>query len=119
MWRIKGLDEMTLSEKQQQFTLMVSYLIRWANDNGYRLTFGDSYRNPKFSKEQLGDDKSYFHDWSYHCKRLAVDLNLFKNEEYLVKSEDYKPLADYWKSIGGSAGIDWNDGNHFSLGEGK
>jgi hypothetical protein len=113
------LAKMTLREKQEQFTLKVSYLIRWAFDHGYTLSFGDAYRNPKFSKEQLGQDKSYFHDWSFHCKRLAVDFNLFKNGEYLTKSEDYKPLADYWKSIGGSAGIDWKDGNHFSLEEGK
>jgi hypothetical protein len=109
---------MTFNEQQEQFTLMISYLIAWANNHGYRLTFADAYRNPKFSKEQLGD-KSYFHDWSYHCKRLAVDFNLFKNEEYLTKTEDSQPLGEYWESIGGTWGGRWKDGNHFSLGEGK
>jgi len=110
---------MTLHDQQEQFTLKVAYLIRWAYDHGYTLTFGDAYRHPKFSKEQLGEDKSYFHNWSFHCKRLAIDLNLFKNEEYLTKTEEYKPLGEYWESIGGSWGGRWNDGNHFSLGEGK
>jgi len=110
---------MTLREKQAQFTLMVSYLIRWAYDHGYTLTFGDAYRSRKFSKEQLGAAQSYFHDWSYHCKRLAIDLNLFKDEEYLTQTKDYKPLGDYWKSLGGSWGGNWSDGNHFSFGEGK
>ena len=110
------MDEkaMTLREKQAQFTLMVSYLIRWAYDHEYTLTFGDAYRNPKYA-DQLG----YYHTWSYHCKRLAVDLNLFKDEEYLTRTEDYKPLGEYWESLGGSWGGRWNDGNHFSLGEGK
>lgn len=110
---------MTLSEKQRKFTFMIADLIKFAYSSGYELTFGDTYRDKRFSKETLGNDKSYFHDWSYHCKRLAIDLNLFKDGKYLTKSKDYKLLADYWKSIGGSAGIDWNDGNHFSLFEGK
>jgi len=110
---------MTLRERQVQFTLMVSHLIQWAYQHGYELTFGDAYRDRRFSKESLGNDKSYFHDWSYHCKRLAVDFNLFKDGEYLTQEKDYKPLADYWKSIGGSSGIDWGDSNHFSFGEGK
>ncbi len=108
----------TMRSQQAQFALKVAYLIRWAFDHGYELTFGDAYRNPKFSREQLGDDKSYFHDWSYHCKRLAVDFNLFKNGEYLVKSEDYKPLGEYWESLdpNNTWGGFWGDGNHFSSG---
>jgi hypothetical protein len=106
-----------LSEDQNKFVGMIAKLIQFAQANGFYLTFGDAYRDKRVSKESVGN-KSYFHDWSYHCKRLAVDFNLFKDGVYLTKSEDYKPLADYWKSIGGSAGIDWNDGNHFSYREG-
>lgn len=35
---------MTLSEKQQLFTIMVANLIHWAEEHGYRLTFGEAYR---------------------------------------------------------------------------
>ena len=100
-----------------QFTLMASKLIIWAYDNGYELTFGDAYRDKRVSKESVGD-KSYFHEWSYHCKRLAVDFNLFKNGVYLTKTEDHKPLGEFWESIGGTWGGRWKDGNHYSLLEG-
>jgi len=100
-----------------KFTLMVAKLIDWAHDNGYELTFGDAYRDPRVSKESVGD-KSYFHDWSYHCKRLAVDFNLFKGGVYLTKTEDHQPLGEFWESIGGTWGGRWKDGNHYSLREG-
>lgn len=38
---------MTLSEKQQLFTIMVANLIHWAEEHGYRLTFGEAYRTPE------------------------------------------------------------------------
>lgn len=38
---------MTLSEKQQLFTVMVASLIHWAEEHGYRLTFGEAYRTPE------------------------------------------------------------------------
>ncbi|RAP72902.1 hypothetical protein ACZ87_00273 [Candidatus Erwinia dacicola] len=38
---------MTLSEKQQLFTVMVANLIQWAEEHGYRLTFGEAYRTPE------------------------------------------------------------------------
>ncbi len=38
---------MTLSEKQQLFTVMVANLIHWAEEHGYRLTFGEAYRTPE------------------------------------------------------------------------
>ncbi|MEH3539070.1 M15 family peptidase, partial [Enterobacter roggenkampii] len=35
---------MTLSEKQQLFTVLIADLIQWADSKGYRLTFGEAYR---------------------------------------------------------------------------
>jgi hypothetical protein len=52
---------------------------------------------------------------SLHIQRLAVDFNLFIDGEYKVDEASYRPLAEYWKSIGGTSGIDFGDGNHFSL----
>jgi hypothetical protein len=102
-----------LSDKQKKFTLLISKLIQWAYEHGYELTFGDAYRNPE-KAEVLG----YYKPWSYHCKRLAVDLNLFKDGKYLTRTEDHKPLGEFWESIGGTWGGRWHDGNHYSLGEG-
>jgi len=51
---------------------------------------------------------------SLHSKRLAIDLMLFKDGVYLTNSEDYRPLGEFWESIGGTWGGRFHDGNHFS-----
>lgn len=38
---------MKLSEKQQLFTVMIANLIHFAEEKGYRLTFGEAYRTPE------------------------------------------------------------------------
>lgn len=98
-----------INDKQFQFTYMVSQLINFAYFNGYTLTFGDAF-------VEDGREDGHKED-SFHYSRLAIDLNLFKDGEYLTKTKDHEPLGDFWLSIGGSWGGDWNDGNHYSLGE--
>jgi hypothetical protein len=108
---------MKLGEKQRKFTRMVSLLIQYAYQNGYELTFGDAYRDPRaFGK--LGEKKGYGRTSSLHKQRLAVDLNLFKDGKYLRSTADHEPLGLFWESIGGSWGGRFNDGNHYSLAHG-
>lgn len=95
--------DMTIGEKQREFTFMVGLLIQRAYDTGYELTFGDA-----FAKDGHSDN-------SLHYLRLAIDLNLFKDGFYLTETEDHKPLGEFWESIGGSWGGRFNDGNHYSL----
>ena len=108
---------MTLGQKQRKFTRMIAQLIEYAYANGYELTFGDSYRDPRVHGE-VGVKKSYSSANSLHKERLAVDFNLFKNGEYLTSTEAHKPLGEYWESIGGAWGGRFGgtaDGNHYSL----
>lgn len=105
---------MTLGQKQRKFTLMISKLIQFAYENGYELTFGDAYRDPRVHGE-VGVKKSYSSANSLHKERLAVDFNLFKDGKYLTASEDHRPLGEYWEYLGGSWGGRFNDGNHYSL----
>jgi len=97
---------MNLRAKQSKFVLMVADLIRFAYSNGYELTFGDAYRD-----KNVG----YGHPKSLHKRRLAIDLNLFMDGEYLITTSDHEPLGIYWESIGGSWGGRFEDGNHYSL----
>jgi len=107
---------MTLSEKQQLFTIMVANLVLWAESRGFRLTYGEAYRTPE--QAALNAKKGSGISNSLHTQRLAVDFNLFINGKYQDKSEAYLPLGEYWESLGGSWGGRFKsipDGNHFSL----
>lgn len=113
MWRFDAqrvlpalrIKDMTLREKQSRFVYMVALLIFKATELGYEFTFGDAYAKSGHSIN------------SQHYVRLAVDLNLFKDGEYLTKTEDHLPLGEYWESIGGIWGGRFEDGNHYQYGE--
>lgn len=109
---------MTLGEQQRRFTRLIGQLIIFAYGNGYELTFGDAYRSPEQAALNAAAGKGIAN--SLHSQRLAVDFNLFKDGKYLAKSEDYKSLGDYWKSLDSLCcwGGDFKptaDGNHFSM----
>jgi len=96
----------TLGQKQRRFVLMVSLLVAYAYEEGYELTFGDAYRDQRVT---------YGHKKSLHRSRLAIDLNLFKDGNYLQATSDHEPLGLFWESIGGTWGGRFDDGNHYSL----
>ncbi|CNI11421.1 M15 family metallopeptidase [Yersinia pekkanenii] len=107
---------MTLSEKQALFTVKIAQLIYWADERGYRLTFGEAYRTPEQAALNAKSGKGIPN--SLHTQRLAVDFNLFINGQYQTRTEAYTPLGEYWESIGGTWGGRFKsnpDGNHFSL----
>jgi len=108
------VDDMTLGQKQRKLTRMIAQLIVFAYDNGYELTFGDAYRDPRVHGN-VGQKKSYSAASSLHKERLAVDFNLFRDGVYLTSTEDHRPLGEFWESIGGTWGGRFNDGNHYSL----
>jgi len=89
---------------------MVAHLILYAYEQDYEVTFGDAWAHEKDGRHIKG---------SFHYKRLAVDLNLFKDGRYLSSTEAHRPLGEFWRSIGGSWGgyFERSDGNHYSYGE--
>jgi len=109
---------MTLGQKQKLFTRLVGHLIEYAYHNGYELTLGDAYRDPRLHGE-MGVKKSYSAANSSHKERLAIDLNLFKGGVFLTTSEAHKPLGAYWKTLHDDCrwGGDFKspDGNHYSM----
>lgn len=56
---------MTLSEKQQLFTIMVANLIHWAEEHGYRLTFGEAYRTPEQAALNAKKGSRYYQQSAY------------------------------------------------------
>lgn len=93
---------------QTEFSVSVARLILRAYQLGYQITLGDAYRDPR---------TTYGHPNSVHRKRLAIDLNLFKDGVYLTNTEDHRILGEWWKSQHPLArwGGDFEDGNHYSF----
>lgn len=106
-----------LREKQSRFVLMVAELITYAYSQGYELTFGDCYRDPR-CHGHTGFAEGYGSADSLHKQRLAADFNLFRDGKYLTKTEDHRKLGKFWESLGGEwGGSDGRgDANHYSLG---
>jgi hypothetical protein len=107
---------MTLRQKQVRFCRMSAQLIQHAFSLGYEATWGDAYRDPRVHGV-MGVRKSYSHPKSAHKLRLAVDLNLFKNGQYLDDSEGHRQLGEWWEKQAADArwGGRFGDGNHYSL----
>ena len=100
---------MGLRQEQSDFMRALGKLIVYATDVcHYELTTGDTYPG-KFKHSDFGQ----------HPKGLAIDLNLFIEGHFQTTSEAHAKLGAFWKALGGSWGGDWNDGNHYSWGEGK
>jgi hypothetical protein len=87
----------TLSQKQQLFSLNASKLITYIYAQGYACTFGEAYRTPE--QALIDVQKGTGIADSLHCIRLAIDLNLFKGEEYLTDKDSYQQFGTYWKSL--------------------
>lgn len=111
-----------LLQQQFAFTLNTSKLIQFAYDNGYTMSYGDAYRDPRLAV--LNAVAGTGIRTTLHTKRLALDLSLFKDGQLLVRSEAYKIVGEYWKTLdptncwGGDfkdeKGHPVPDGNHFS-----
>jgi len=98
---------MSLRERQSEFARKVGLLILYIYEKGYEVTLGDAHARTGHSER------------SFHYRRLAIDLNLFKDGKYLTRTADHYPFGKFWESIGGSWGGRWGDGNHYSYGEGR
>lgn len=108
----------TLGQQQRKFSRMIAELIIWAAKQGYGLTFGDAYRDPRLHGK-VGEKKAYGHPKSKHKQRLAVDLNLFIRGKYQRSTAAHVPIGVHWESMGGTWGgrFPVRDGNHYSYGE--
>lgn len=94
---------------------MLAKLIEWAYANGYECVIGEVKRTQAQAEANALAGIGIQH--SLHLLSLAVDLNLFKNGIYQTDTEAYRPLGEFWESLGGSWGGRFKspDGNHFSL----
>ena len=105
--------------RQEQFTLNIAHLIEYIYSQGYKCTFGETYRTHEVALGYAKVGKGIVD--SNHCYRLALDLNLFDSSgTYLHDSNDYKKFGEYWEKLNpfNEWGGRWKhrpDGNHFEM----
>jgi len=101
---------MKLREKQSAFALAVAKLIVWIYEQGWEVTVADFNR-----PDQLGHMPD-----SCHYLRLAADLNLFVNGQWMDHyCPEWQAIGAKWKTMGEFAawGGDFKskDLNHLSF----
>jgi hypothetical protein len=113
---------MKLLATQQKFSLYVANLIKYIYENGYSCTLGDAFRSSEqaaiYAYAGIGIRDSQ------HCKRLAIDINLFSpDNRYLTSRDDYEIFGIYWESLDPICRWGGNfkraDSNHFEIREEK
>jgi hypothetical protein len=72
-------------------------LLQHVEQIGLTCSVGEVHRPPEMAKIYAKQGKGILD--SQHCKKLAVDLFLFANGQFLQKKEDYKLLGEYWKGL--------------------
>ena len=111
---------MTLLEKQFGFSRQLAIFLGDLETLGYDVTMGEAWR-PDFTAQHYAQMGKGIVS-SLHRLRLAVDLNLFKDRQFLTRTEDYEPAGKLWEGYTQSGLIFcWGgrftkpDANHFSV----
>ena len=99
--------KMSMGQTQRAFVRAVALLILYIYERGYECSFGDASATAGHRKNSL------------HYVRLAIDLNLFRDGEYLTTTEAHREFGRFWKSL--HVGCRWGgdfdnpDGNHYEM----
>jgi hypothetical protein len=108
---------MTLREKQSLFMKLLPRLLDYIHQQGYEVTGGELWRTPE--QAAINAERGVGTSTSLHLDRLAIDLNLFKDGEFLTSTEALTRFGEYWESLhplccwGGR--FSRPDGNHYSI----
>ena len=80
----------TLGEKQELFALLAYKLQGHILESGYDIRLGHAYR----CENCVTGAKN-----SNHKIKLAIDINLFKDGQFLQSTEDHKQFGEFWESL--------------------
>lgn len=109
---------MRLIEAQWLFSQLAARLILEAYRLGCTVTLGEAWRPHEMARLYAQRGSGSLN--SLHIDRLAIDLNLFRDGQWLQASEDHAELGAWWKAQHPLArwGGDFRpkpDGNHYSV----
>lgn len=118
---------MSLLREQATFLLQVAELIRKAAELGFVASGGELYRTPEQQALHVKNGRSQTLN-SQHLKRLAIDLNFFKEApggqlRLTYDVDELRPLGDYWEGLDpanrwGGNWTSFKDTPHFERREG-
>lgn len=109
---------MSLNKQQALFLLDACKLIQWATEQGWVVTGGELLRPVEMQEIYVKTGRSKTMN-SMHLKKLAIDLNFFKNGVYICTVDELAPIGKYWESIspsnrwGGNFDKDWSKPDNF------
>jgi hypothetical protein len=99
---------MRLGKRQELFARLLPRLLDKAHELGYEVRIGHVMRCQNCYVGRKN---------SNHKLKLAVDLNLFKNGDFLTTQDAHQKLGEWWEqqhelcAWGGR----FNDANHYSI----
>lgn len=111
-------QKMSLREKQSLFAVCFAKLIIYSTTSlGFEVTINEVLRTQAQADANSASGAGIKN--SLHLKKLAGDINIFKNGVWLTDKSDYFPLANYWKALNPLCrwGGDFSkpDADHFSI----
>lgn len=94
---------MTLMREQSAFLIHVAELIREADELGFSTVGGELYRTPEQQALHVKNGRDQTMQ-SQHLKRLAVDLNFFRDApdgtlKLTNDVEELRPLGEFWENL--------------------
>ena len=132
----------TLGQKQRRFARDSSLLFAEILRRGFEFTYGETKRSdeqaeinaikesgrlrvaslirkefPVLADAIINNGKNNGVRNSVHGLGLAVDLNLFKDGQYLSMTDDHAQFGQWWEAQSPDHrwGGRWGDGNHYSI----
>jgi hypothetical protein len=89
---------MSLSDEQAAFLLDACALIKYATEQGFKVTGGELARTPEQQAIHVKAGRSKTMN-SIHLKRCAIDLNFFKDGQIIWDKGILAPLGVYWETL--------------------
>ena len=87
-----------LVTEQAEFLRDVVRLIEYASDTGWVVTGGELWRTPEQQAQYVKTGRSKTLQ-SNHLRRLAIDLNFFKDGKLVYDVAALRPLGTFWEAL--------------------
>ena len=127
---IPEMPKLTLRRKRVIFSRLLCELVIWINtehEAHWDICFDEvTVHSPRAARkgvERIVVEDAVHKRASFHHQGLAADLNLYIDGQYISDGGHpaWREIATKWESMHElcTSGIDWNDANHVSFGEGK